>query len=151
MGYKRNQEVGARMKVLAVKSPWSEEIIAGRKTIEVRSMSTNTRERVAIYATMTKPKTHDLEWLRGFRHSGDNVVRGYIIGTVEIYDVKHARDADHFHDNLNKHLCYQDMYKEGQHFWYIRNPQRITPVPFKMPRGAVVWTSVDDKLITNQR
>lgn len=135
------------MKILAVRQPWGEEIIAGRKTIEVRSRNTNIRERVAIYATRTKPKTQDIKWIKYLGHPVDNLVRGFIIGTVEIYDSYPVRNADHFHDNLNKHLCYQDMFKEGQHFWYMRNAQRITPIPYKMPKGAVVWTFVDDELI----
>lgn len=135
------------MKILAVRQPWAEEIIAGRKTIEVRSRNTNIRERVVIYATRTKPKQQDVDWINYLGHPIDNLIRGFIIGTVEIYDAYPVRNADHFHDNLNKHLCYQDMYKEGQHFWYMRNAQRITPIPYKMPKGCVVWTFVDDELI----
>lgn len=136
------------MKILAVRQPWAEEIIAGRKSIEVRSRNTNIRERIAIYATRTKPKTQDLEWLvfRDEQHEHERI-RGFIIGTVEIYDSRLVQDANHFHKNLNSHLCYQDMYKEGQHFWYMRNAQRITPIPYKMPKGAIVWTFVDDELI----
>lgn len=139
------------MKILAVRQPWAEAIIASRKTIEVRSQNTNTRERIAIYATRTKPKTQDLEWLEYLEIPPYNKIRGYIIGTVEIYDVEHARDANHFHQNLHKHLCYQDMYKEGQHFWYLQNAQRITPVPYKMKRGTIVWGAVDDGLIDEAR
>ena len=136
------------MKILAVKQPWAEEIIAGRKIIEVRSRNTNIRERVAIYATRTKPKTQDLEWLtfRDEQHEHERI-RGFIIGTVEIHDSRSVRDANHFHTNLDNHLCYQDMYKKGQHFWYLRNAQRITPIPHKMKRGTVVWDAIDDKLI----
>ena len=135
------------MRVLAIKSPWPERIINNDKTIEVRSRKTNIRERVAVLTTSTLPLTQDIEWIKYLGYPIDNMVRGFIIGTVEIYDDYPIRNANHFHNNLNKHLCYQDMYKEGQHFWYLRNAQRIAPIPYKMPKGAVVWSFIDDKLI----
>ena len=135
------------MRVLAVRQPWAEEIITGRKTIEVRSQNTLARERVAIYATRTTPTKQDLEWLEYLGHPINNIVEGFIIGTVEIHNSMHVRDADHFHKNLNNHLCYQDMYKKGQHFWHLQNEQRINAIPFKMPRGAVIWSFIDNKLI----
>ena len=134
------------MRVLAVRQPWAEEIITGRKTIEVRSRNTNIRERVAIYATGTKPKPLDMQWI-GRRHRLQNITRGFIIGTVEIYDASGVHDANHFFDNLNKHLCYQDMYKKGQHFWHLRNAQRIAPVQYKMKKCTVVWGAINDELI----
>jgi hypothetical protein len=135
------------MRVLAIKSPWSERIVKNDKTIEVRSRITHINGRVAIYSTMTKPNKTEVEWIEGLGYSVDDSLRGHVIGTVEIYDAYPVRNADHFHDNLNKHLCYQDMYKKGQHFWYLRNAQRITPVPYKMKSGTVVWGTVDDELI----
>lgn len=139
------------MRVLAVKSPWSERIVKGDKTIEVRSRTTHINELVAIYSTMTKPNKTKVEWIEGLGYSVDDTLCGFIIGTVEIYDSLKVYDANHFHNNLNKHLCYQDMYKEGQHFWYLQNAQRITPVPYKMKRGTIVWGAVDNGLIDEAR
>lgn len=65
------------MRVLAVKQPWADLIISGKKIIEIRTRKTNIREQIAIYASRTKPSKEDVKWLeQEFGYNFDDFTRG---------------------------------------------------------------------------
>ena len=135
------------MKVLAIKNPWAERIANGDKTIEVRSRRTLIEERVAIYVSRTKMHTAEAGWMRHLGYETDDSLRGYIIGTVEMCGATPIPSMDEFISNQNQHLCPAYFYKDGQWNWHLKNPIKIDPIPFKMPKGAVIWTSIEGELI----
>lgn len=70
---------------LSVRQPWAELIVRGEKTIEVRSIRTNIRGRVHVYASLGE--THPEDRARVNRQYGldiDRLPRGVLVGTVEI-------------------------------------------------------------------
>lgn len=75
------------MKVLTVKQPWAYLIIHGGKDIENRKWSTKFRGRILIHSS----KADDKEYLddfcqKDFGFSDKDLIRGAIIGSVEITD-----------------------------------------------------------------
>ena len=139
------------MKVLAIKNPWAQRIANGDKTIEVRSRNTLIEERVAIYVSRTKMQTAEAGWMRHLGYTTDDSLRGHIIGTVEMCGATPIPSIDSFISNANEHLCPAYFYKGGQWNWHLKNPIEINPITFKMPKGAVIWTSIEDELIENAK
>ncbi len=87
-------------RALSVRQPFAEQIMRGTKKIEYRSIPTNIRGRVYIYASL-KPRTDAYEKMKV--ESG-TFPAGVIIGTVEIVD------------------CLE---KNGEYHWILANPQRL--------------------------
>lgn len=130
------------IKVLAVKQPWASLIAEGKKTIEVRSMPTNIRGRVAIYASLSSFDTGLLNKIP----ATDPFLKGHIIATVEIVDCKqYVRNHEFMHDR-NKHLIPPDEIKNYScgYGWLLCNAQNLAePIEYKMPKGCVVWANAE--------
>jgi len=152
------------IRVLAVRQPWASLIVEGLKTIEVRSRPTNIRERVAIYATnhwYTEKEKKDM--FDQFASLLDNKVisdyaynyafssvlsggeRGKIIGTVEITQSFKCYSSGDYEEYENLHLCSALNFDLlNTHFWSLDNPVKFSsPIPYKPPKGAVVWSKTD--------
>jgi ASCH domain len=71
------------MRALSIRQPYAEQILRREKKIEYRSRSTNIRERVYIYASLTPGNAND--WDVMHMQPGDLPV-GVLVGTVEISD-----------------------------------------------------------------
>lgn len=130
------------MRVLAVKQPWASLIKEGKKTIEVRSRPTNIREKVAIYAS--RSMYDEL----GFGIGERPLPRGYIIATVEIADCKEYQTDRDFIDDVHAHMIPHDKTNPwipfGLYAWHLVNVEQLeTPIPFKMPKGCVVWANYE--------
>lgn len=128
------------MRVLAIKQPWASLVAEGKKTIEVRSRPTNIREKVAIYGTISPyDKRANVEL-------GMFMPRGYIVATVEIVDcIQYMRTHEAVRD-MHKHCIPLKTGDELQHMyaWYLDNVEILdTPIPYKMPKGCVVWANAE--------
>lgn len=106
---------GRPSRALSVRQPYAELILRGLKKAEYRSLRTNIRERVYIYASR-KPGP-EKAWARAGKDPGD-LPTGLLVGTVEIID------------------CVPDG--DG-HAWKLKDPRRLRPalVPKKAPQP--VW------------
>lgn len=69
-------------RAISVRQPWAELILRGIKTREYRSVPTNIRERVYLYASL-KTGGSPSDWRRTGKAAG-GLPTGKIIGTVEI-------------------------------------------------------------------
>ena len=67
---------------LSIRQPWAELVILGEQDEENRNRSTKLRERIAIYATLSK---EDLDEAVDYDLDPETLPRGFIIGTVELY------------------------------------------------------------------
>lgn len=63
------------IRAISIRQPYAEQILQGKKRKEFRSVPTKIRERVYIYASLTPAD-----------ESGETLVRGKIVGSVEIVD-----------------------------------------------------------------
>lgn len=131
------------MKVLAIKQPWASMIAEGIKDIEVRSQATNTRERVAIYATRSMYDELGIPYVR------PGLPRGYIIATAEIVDCDQYDSGLGFlgHDDRHMIPCADidfDQYA-GYYAWHLANVKKLEqPIRYKMPKGCVVWANTEE-------
>ncbi|MEI8372183.1 MAG: SNF2-related protein [Planctomycetota bacterium] len=92
---------------LSVRQPSAEEILTGEKTIEYRSIPAKIRGRIYVYASR-----YDGDG------NGDDLPRGFVVGTVEIVDCIGSGD---------------------QFEWILANPQRLPkPLP-PVERPNPVW------------
>ena len=95
------------MKALSIRQPHAEAIMRGVKPIEFRSRFTKIRGRIYIYASLGRySPQEEAEMLKMYGMTDvdcDDLSRGVLIGTVEIWDCT-GNDRD-FH-------------------WHVRNPQR---------------------------
>lgn len=108
----------AKMRALSIRQPFAEAIMRGTKTTEYRSGPTNIRGRILIYASLSRyGDDEESEMLQEFELmdvEADDLPRGVIIGSVELYD------SD-----------------EGE--WYLRHPQRAESFVEPVNRPNPVW------------
>ena len=72
-----------KTRALSIRQPWAELIMRGNKEEEYRSRATKVRGRIAIYSSLSKG---DLPEAIHWGLDPDELPRGVIIGTVELYD-----------------------------------------------------------------
>ena len=136
------------IRVLAVRQPWASLIMWGGKSFEVRTMNTNIRETIAIYASRSSPSRCDLDWLEGYGLDGIlfEDLKGAILGTVELVGCREV--SKHWFDsNIESHMNNPAHYQIGLRAWELKDPSPITPIYFKFERGQVVWSSIEKGLI----
>lgn len=95
------------MKALSVRQPHAEAIMRGIKKIEYRSMATKHRGRCYIYASASMRDEDDIRMLEyGIkRPSLENLERGILIGSVEIYECEEIGPREYH--------------------WLLRKPKRL--------------------------
>jgi hypothetical protein len=106
------------MRALSIRQPHAEAILRGIKEIEYRSGPTKIRGRIYIYASLGRYALKDeRDMLSDYGMDDvncDELPRGVLVGTVELYDC----DADE---------------------WYLRSPERLDE-PLKPEKHAQpVW------------
>ena len=129
------------MKALSIRQPWAELILRGRKTIELRTWQTNTRGRIAIHASQTVQE----EACTAYGLDPARVVRGALVGTVELVDIA-PLDEGEWEARRDQHLSLSDF--PGPTFgWRLADPQRLPqPIPW---RGRMSLFNVPDDLTSS--
>ena len=110
------------MKALSIRQPHAEAIMRGVKPIEFRSQSTKIRGRIHIYASLGRYSAEEEAEMMAMYGIDDVAIddlpRGVLIGTVEIYDCRVG----------------EDYYN-----WYVRNPERATELAKPTKHPQPVW------------
>ncbi|MEZ6080755.1 MAG: ASCH domain-containing protein [Pirellulaceae bacterium] len=105
-------------RALSVRQPHAEAIMRGIKTVEYRSRRTNVRGRIYIYASMGRYQSGiEAEMLDEYGISdvcSDDLPRGVLIGTVELYD---CDDGD----------------------WKLREPKRLSEPVKPLVHPQPIW------------
>jgi predicted transcriptional regulator len=111
------------MKVLSLKQPFAELILQGKKTIELRKWNTNFRGEFLIHSSKI-PNADSMKEF-GFKE----LPSGFILGKVELVEVKHyANEVEHSKDK-DKHLANSVW---GSYGFVLKNPKRFDkPIPAK--------------------
>lgn len=125
------------MKALTVRQPWAWAIIYAGKDIENRNWRTHFRGRVAIHAAAGMTR-EEYEWGRKYLQQRnrkvkmpayEDMVRGAIVGTVEIVDCVEDSDSRWF---------------GGEYGFVLSRPKRLPePIPCK---GALRFWNVPKKI-----
>jgi hypothetical protein len=92
------RRVRRHMKAISIRAPWAWAILHAGKDVENRTWNTNMRGIVAVHASQTMSRTYYEEALeeilskkpRAKVPSYDTMVRGAIIGVVEVVDCKES-------------------------------------------------------------
>lgn len=111
------------MYCIAIRQPWPEMILAGAKTLEVRSWTTNIRGRVLIAAPMTGCR--EQMRLAGVPKAPQGVLRL----TADLVDCRLARKRD-----AADAMVYWSLL-DGSYVWQLADPVAIEPVPHKSRLG----------------
>ena len=91
-------------RAISIRQPYVELILQGTKQYEYRSMPTNIRERVYLYASLQQGGTP--KQLQQTGKTFEALAKGVIVGSVEIVDCKWDE-------------------KNGSYAYTLRNPKRI--------------------------
>lgn len=113
------EDADLSMRALSIRQPWAEQIMRGEKVTEFRSMPTNIRGTVYIYASLGRyPKYVQQEIVEEVGFEIEELPRGLIIGTVDIVGCEEL-DAGHFG-------------------WELKNPKRLKKLlkPTQQPNPA---------------
>lgn len=106
---------------LGVRQPWAELLVAGIKTIEVRSQETNRRGTIYIYSAK---KVADIPPARraGARHGLDveALPKGLLVGTVELVESRPCKASD------GPAACLPRSYLKGRFAWKLQNARKLT-------------------------
>lgn len=110
------------LRALTIAQPHAEAIMRGKKVVDYRPAATTVRGRVYIYASLERLMPRDeIAWLGEYDiddMSGDELPRGVIVGTVELFD------------------C---TFDGTVYSWHFRHPERATELiaPKNKPMG--IW------------
>jgi hypothetical protein len=116
---------------LSVRQPWAELILAGVKTIEVRTWKTSHRGRLWIHAG----KAIDSNACTAYELKPDALVVGSIAGTVEVSDC-FAFTEQTWRSLYSSHLNLVPF--DPRFFgWILRNPRRTSPIPYRGTLGLM--------------
>lgn len=109
------------MKCLSLKQPYAELLISGKKTIELRNWNTKFRGKFLIHSS----KKVDKERSESVGINHENLIRGAIIGTANLYDVIQYKSKAELEKDKNKH--YADIKKFGayKYGFLIRSVHRF--------------------------
>ncbi|NYF89707.1 ASCH domain-containing protein [Tunturiibacter empetritectus] len=115
--------MAAIIRAISVKQPFAEQILRGSKRYEYRTVPTNIRERVYIYASL-KPRREEEFW-RKMDKSAEQLPKGKIVGSVQIVGCIEIAGCK----SNRKEFAYK-----------LANPKRLRThlVPTNQP-GPVFW------------
>ncbi len=108
------------MIALGIQQPWTELILRGIKTIEVRSQPTQVRGTIYLY-TSKKPSTLDAAHVAASEHGIElaTLPMGLLVGTVELVDSRPCQPGD------VRTSCVPSDLLVNRHAWMLANPQRL--------------------------
>jgi len=107
------------MKALSLKQPWAELILLGKKKIELRKWNTKFRGEFLIHS----PKHPDEKTMKRFGFK--DLPCGFIVGKVELIDVKKYKDDKEFEKDKELHLATSNW---GEFGFILKNANRINPI-----------------------
>lgn len=124
------------MKVLSLKQPFAELILQGKKTIELRKWNTKFRGEFLIHSS----KIPDADSMKKFGFK--ELPCGFILGRVELVEVKHYENKMEHSKDKDKHLANSVW---GNYGFVLKNPKRFDkPIPAK---GSLNFWNFDSNKI----
>jgi len=110
------------MKALSLKQPFAELILQGKKKIELRKWNTNFRGKFLIHTSKIPDEVAMKKF--GFK----DLLNGFIVGEVELVDVKKYKNEEEHKKDKDKHLASSIW---GNYGFILKNPKRKRPIPCK--------------------
>jgi len=138
------------MKALSIAQPWAGMIMDGHKDIETRSWRPKKDKlpyRIAIVSCIQpsgiKPDFEGIGFLNEKYYSAPGLmVRGGILGSVLLVDVKQYNDINTWRTDRKRHRA-PDTYFPGKYGWVFEDPRPLVrPRPYK---GKLSLYEIPDK------
>ncbi|OYT87915.1 MAG: hypothetical protein CFE46_11980 [Burkholderiales bacterium PBB6] len=108
---------------IVIAEPWISMILRGEKTWEMRSRTTNKRERIALIRKGS----------------------GVVVGVATIADCIGPLSDDQIELNQYKHRVPTSDIGKWRFAWILREIRLLdVPVPYAHTAGAVIWVNLDD-------
>ncbi len=132
-----------RIYALSIKQPWAALLIAGKKSIEVRSWYSAVRGRIFIHAAkIADDRPEAWQWVTDEMRPLTELAGG-IIGEMELFAVKAYRNQASFNADRLQHLNEPEWFQpKGLYGFQFRNPKTL---PFRPYSGNVRFFTVEDE------
>jgi predicted transcriptional regulator len=132
------------MKCLSLKQPFADLLSFGEKTIELRKWNTKFRGKFLIHAS----KNIDIEACERLDIDIDKLIKGAIIGSASLYNVKEYKNQEEFNKDKQKHFSIISKYFDGYKFGFLVKDARMfkEPIPYS---GKLGFFNVDNSIIIN--
>ena len=128
------------MKCLSICQPFADLIIQGKKTIELRKWNTKFRGEFLLHAPQ-KIRFDDCKRLK----IKSNMIKGAIIGKVELIDVKEYQNVTQIKSDSKKHLAVNNELGNKYGFILQKPKQLRIPIPYN---GQLNFLDFKPQLIT---
>jgi hypothetical protein len=132
---------------ISVKQPWAALLIAGVKTVEVRTWATRTRGRVLIHAAKT-PDPRPEGWLlvNTPELKALAALRGGLIGVAELTACVRYRTAEAFAEAAESHRNAPNWFQPGGLYGFVfQNPH---PIAYHACPGRTLFFTVEGITLT---
>ncbi|MBP3199270.1 MAG: ASCH domain-containing protein [Butyrivibrio sp.] len=114
------------MKALIIKEPWIDLILENKKIWEIRGSNTKIRGKIFLIKSGT----------------------GQIWGTAELVDSFKVSIVDLKRNPLKHRIpigAVSEIGYKQAYAWEMKNAKLFDkPIPYKHPKGAVIWVNIDD-------
>jgi hypothetical protein len=132
-------------KCLSLKQPFADLLALGEKTIELRKWNTKFRGKFLVHAS----KNIDIEACKRLdidNIDNDKLIKGSIIGSTFLSDVKEYKNQEEFNKDKQKHFSIISKYSEGYKYTFLVKYARMfkKSIPYS---GKHRFFNVDDSLI----
>ena len=124
------------MKALSLKQPFAELILQGKKTIELRKWNTKFRGEFLIHSS----KISDADAMKKFGFK--ELPCGFILGKVELVDVKHYENEKEHSKDKDKHLADSVW---GNYGFVLKNSKRFDK-PISAKGSLNFWDFDENKI-----
>jgi len=134
------------MKCLSISQPFSDLILQGKKTIELRSWNTKFRGEFLIHS----PKKIRIDDCKRLKINEKSLITGAIIGKAEIFDVKKYNSASEILKDNNLHFASKKFHDKKFGFM-IKNAKAFRiPLPVNGKLGFFEINLEKRKIKTNE-
>jgi hypothetical protein len=132
------------MKSLSLKQPFADLLSFGEKTIELRKWNTKFRGKFLIHAS----KNIDNEACKRLHIDIDKLIKGAIIGSASLYNVKEYKSQEEFNKDKQKHFSIISKYFDGYKYGFLIKDAKIfkKSIPYS---GKLGFFNVDESITIN--
>ncbi len=126
---------------ISIRQPWAALLVAGVKSIEVRTWKTRRRGRVLIHAAkLIDERPEAWRWITTPELKSVATLRGGFIGVGELADCRTYDSAVAFACDTNKHLNAAEWFKQPRLFGFVFRD--IRPMKFYSYTGQTLFFGV---------
>jgi hypothetical protein len=133
---------------ISIKQPWAALIVAGRKTVEIRTWFTRLRGPVFIHSSKISDKrTEAWKWIDTPELVASSSLLGGIMGMVNIVDCRVYSEPSQFTQDFSIHLNEPSWFLPPKMYGFVM--EKPQPLPFTPLKGQTLFFSVNPSQVIN--